>query len=108
MSGSFGARWLRRRSRSGARPWLLPRARGNARRLLEREPGLIVHKVYNGYWFLGRPSAEELRQDLRAILMKIHWDWDLSSPEVRPAWERGERNRFYPPELGWPRGNSGQ
>ena len=30
------------------------------------EPGLRVHSVYNGYWFWGRPTAEELRQDLRA------------------------------------------
>jgi hypothetical protein len=34
--------------------------------------------------------------------MKHHWDWDLSDPEVRAAWERGQRERFYPPELGWP------
>jgi peroxiredoxin len=66
------------------------------------EPGLIVHKIYNGYWFFGRPTVEELRHDLRAILMKHHWDWDLSDPKVRAAWERGEKERFYPPELGWP------
>ena len=22
------------------------------------EPGLIVHKIYNGYWFFGRPTVE--------------------------------------------------
>jgi len=32
------------------------------------EPGLIVLKVYNGYWFFGRPTAEELRQDMRTAL----------------------------------------
>jgi len=26
------------------------------------EPGLIVYKIYNGYWFFGRPTIEELRQ----------------------------------------------
>jgi hypothetical protein len=67
------------------------------------EPGLIVYRVYNGYWFFGRPTVEELRHDLRAVLIKHHWDWDLSDPEVRAAWERGEIDRFYPPELGWPR-----
>ena len=66
------------------------------------EPGLVVYKVYNGYWFFGRPTVEELRHDLRAVLMKIHWDWDLSDPEVREVWSRGEKDRFYPPELGWP------
>ena len=25
------------------------------------EPGLVVYKVYNGYWFFGRPTVEELR-----------------------------------------------
>ena len=28
------------------------------------EPGLIVYKMYVGYWFFGRPTVEELRQDL--------------------------------------------
>jgi peroxiredoxin len=65
------------------------------------EPGLIIYKIYNGYWFFGRPTVEELRHDLRALLIKHHWDWDLSDPEVRAAWERGERQRFYPPEFGW-------
>jgi hypothetical protein len=54
-----------------------------------------------GPTFFGRPTVEELRHDLRAVLMKHHWDWDLSNPDVRAAWERGERDRFYPPELGW-------
>jgi hypothetical protein len=49
-----------------------------------------------------RSHVEELRHDLRAVLMKYHWDWDLSDPEVKAAWERGELDRFYPPELGWP------
>jgi hypothetical protein len=66
------------------------------------EPGLIVYRMYDGYWFFGRPAVEELRHDLRAVLMKHHWDWDLSDPEVRAAWQRGERERLYPPELGWP------
>ena len=31
------------------------------------EPGLIVYKVYCGYWFFARPTNEELRHDLRAL-----------------------------------------
>src|SRR5690242_13066197 len=38
------------------------------------EPGLVIYKIYNGYWFFGRPTVEELRQDLRAVLMKCHRD----------------------------------
>ena len=29
------------------------------------EPGLRIYKIYNGYWFFGRPTVEELRHDLR-------------------------------------------
>ena len=32
------------------------------------EPELRVYKIYNGYWFFGRPTVEELRLDLRAVL----------------------------------------
>ena len=35
------------------------------------EPGLIVYKLYNGYWFFGRPTVEELRHDLRTVLIKL-------------------------------------
>ena len=34
------------------------------------KPGLVVHSVYNGYWFWGRPSVEDLRRDLRAVLRR--------------------------------------
>ena len=60
------------------------------------EPGLIVYKIYNGYWFFGRPTVEELRQDLRAITRKCRPDWDITAPELKAAWERGEKNSFYP------------
>ncbi len=60
------------------------------------EPGLIVFKIYNGYWFFGRPTNEELRQDLRAVLKKCRPDWDITKPEVKAAWERGEKDLFYP------------
>jgi peroxiredoxin len=60
------------------------------------EPGLIVFKIYNGYWFFGRPTAEELRMDLRAVLQKCRPDWDISRPELKAAWERGEKEKFFP------------
>jgi peroxiredoxin len=60
------------------------------------EPGLVVFKVYVGYWFFGRPTIEELRHDLRAVLKKCRGDWDISNPELKAAWERGEKGRFYP------------
>jgi peroxiredoxin len=60
------------------------------------EPGLRVHQVYNGYWFFGRPTVEELRLDLRAVLQRCRPDWDITRPELRAAWERGEKARFHP------------
>jgi peroxiredoxin len=60
------------------------------------EPGLVVHKIYNGYWFFGRPTLEELRQDLRAVLMKCRPDWDITRPELRTEWEQGRKELFYP------------
>jgi len=60
------------------------------------EPGLVVHKVYVGYWFFGRPTVEELRMDLRAVLIKCRPDWDITRPEMRAAWEAGDKKRFYP------------
>jgi len=60
------------------------------------EPGLVVHKVYVGYWFFGRPTLEELRMDLRAALIKCRPDWDITRPEMRAAWEAGDKKRFYP------------
>jgi peroxiredoxin len=60
------------------------------------EPGLVVFKIYNGYWFFGRPTNEELRQDLRAVLQKCRPDWDITTPEMKGAWKNGEKHSFYP------------
>jgi peroxiredoxin len=60
------------------------------------EPGRIIFQIYNGYWYFGRPTLEELRRDLRAILRKCRPDWDISDPELKAGWKRGERDRFYP------------
>jgi len=60
------------------------------------EPGLIIFKIYYGYWFFGRPTIEELRQDLRAVTKKCRPDWDITTPEQKAAWQRGEKDRFYP------------
>ena len=61
------------------------------------KPGLIVHRIYNGYWFWGRPSVEDLRQDLRAVTREIRPDWDLSAPGLRQKWDAGDHSSFH----GW-------
>ncbi|WCB94360.1 hypothetical protein DSM104299_03094 [Baekduia alba] len=67
------------------------------------KPGLIVHSVYNGYWFWGRPSAEDLRRDLRDVTREIRPDWDLSAPGLRAAWDAGDYASFH----GWARRATG-
>jgi len=60
------------------------------------EPGLRIHRIYNGYWFFGRPTVEELRLDLRAVLQRCRPDWDISGASQRTAWANGDKARFYP------------
>ncbi|HEY5260534.1 MAG TPA: redoxin domain-containing protein [Solirubrobacteraceae bacterium] len=59
------------------------------------KPGLVIHSLYNGYWFWGRPSADDLRRDLRDATREIRSDWDLAAPGLRAAWEAGERSLHY-------------
>ena len=37
-----------------------------------------IYKIYNGWWFVGRPTVEEIRMDFRALLSR------------RPDWVYGE------------------
>lgn len=81
-------------------------------------PGLVIYKVYNGYWFWGRPSFNDLWHDLRDLSREIRPDWDLATPGLREAreaddlsafhgWNRrdaGKRDDFVPPSAGQPAG----
>jgi hypothetical protein len=40
-----------------------------------------IYKTYFGWWFVGRPTADELREDYRALLSR------------RPDWEYGRNGR---------------
>jgi peroxiredoxin len=60
------------------------------------KPGLVIHSIYNGYWFWGRPSFDDLRRDLREVTSQIRPDWDLSHPGLREAFDAGDRSKFYP------------
>ena len=48
-------------------------------------PDLTIHTIYNGWYFVGRPTLDELRRDLRAIMETLSYyryeAWD--TPEVR-------------------------
>jgi peroxiredoxin/cold shock CspA family protein len=48
-------------------------------------PDLIVHRIYDGWFFVGRPTQEELRHDLREI-MQTRKDYSYEAydtPEVK-------------------------
>lgn len=41
------------------------------------KPDLTIYKIYNGWYFVGRPTVEELRQDLRVIMQELdHYSYD--------------------------------
>jgi hypothetical protein len=60
------------------------------------EPALVIYKIYMGYWFFGRPTVEDLRQDLRAVTRKCRPDWDITTSEFKAAWQQGRKELFYP------------
>ena len=51
-----------------------------------------IYKIYNGWWFLGRPTVEEIRMDLRALMTR------------RPDWiypvDKELQNSFHYEEIG--------
>jgi len=65
------------------------------------EPGLKIYKIYNGYWYWGRPSTAELHQDLREISIKYRPDFKIDTPEMRKKWESEQRDDFYPYGKSW-------
>jgi peroxiredoxin len=51
-------------------------------------PGLVIDRVYCGYWFWGRPSAGQLWLDLQDLFRRIKSDFDPTTSEARAAWLR--------------------
>ena len=46
-----------------------------------------IYKIYNGWWFVGRPTVEELRLDLRAVMSR------RPDYAYQRAWDESEENR---------------
>ncbi len=65
------------------------------------EPGLKIFKIYNGYWYWGRPSTAELHQDLREVTKKVRPDYKIDTPEMRHKWDDGQKKQFYPYGASW-------
>ena len=53
-------------------------------------PGLVIDKVYVGYWFWGRPSAYQLWEDLQDLFRRIKPDFDPTLSGVRETWEQAQ------------------
>ena len=74
-------------------------------------PDLTVHKIYDGWFFVGRPTIEELRHDLREI-MQTRKDFRYEAydtPEVKKTVSRsrnGPAARHRPARTAsrWPKG----
>jgi len=39
-------------------------------------PDLTIHRAYEGYWYFGRATMEELRTDMRHISRSVREDWN--------------------------------
>ncbi len=61
------------------------------------EPGLVIYKIYTGYFFRGRSSSENLWRGLREVLRKRP-DFDPAPPGLRKSWEEGDKSLHYPYE----------
>ena len=45
-------------------------------------PDLTIHSIYDGWWFVGRPTLEELRQDMRTIMQACRDDYHYTGPSL--------------------------
>ncbi|MGZ4234081.1 MAG: peroxiredoxin family protein [Solirubrobacteraceae bacterium] len=43
-------------------------------------PDLRIHALYNGYWYWGRPTVDELVQNLRDLTRALRPDWEAPTP----------------------------
>jgi hypothetical protein len=37
-----------------------------------------------------------MRSDIRAVTKKCRPDWDITTPELKAAWQQGRKELFYP------------
>ncbi|ETX08571.1 MAG: hypothetical protein ETSY2_04625 [Candidatus Entotheonella gemina] len=53
------------------------------------KPDLTIHAIYDGWWFVGRPTLEELRQDMRAIMQATREDYHYTGPSLASVEQGG-------------------
>ena len=90
---STGAHWtyladadLELQSALDIREYTDPHHAANVPHTLILAPGLVIEKVYVGYWFWGRPSPYQLWQDLGELLARTKPDFDPTTEEARLAY----------------------
>ncbi len=59
-------------------------------------PGLVIFKIYVGFWFWGRPSIYDLWADLRELRKQYDYNFDPLIPEVRSRWYELHPDRVPP------------
>ena len=68
-----------------------PKHPANVPHTLLLAPGLVIDKVYVGYWFWGRPSPYQLWADLQDLARRTYADFDPTTAEAKAAWEAAQR-----------------
>ncbi len=53
------------------------------------QPDLTIHAIYDGWWHVGRPTLEELRQDMRAIMQATRDDYHYPGPSLASVEQGG-------------------
>jgi hypothetical protein len=48
-------------------------------------PNLRIEDIYNGYWYRGRPTIDEMHRDPRKVLRCNRPDFDLAAPALGEA-----------------------
>ena len=90
---STGARWtyladadLSLQTALDIREYTDPHHAATVPHTLILSPGLVIEKIYVGYWFWGRPSPYQLWADLGALLAQIKPDFDPLTDDARAAY----------------------
>jgi peroxiredoxin len=74
----------------GIREYTDPHHNANVPFTLVLAPGLVIDKVYCGYWFWGRPSSSRLWDDLAGLFSRIKPDFNPLTDEALAAWEASQ------------------
>ena len=96
---STGAHWtyladtdLEVQTKLDIREYTDPLHPANVPHTLLLQPGLVIDKVYVGYWFWGRPSPYQLWEDLGDLFRRIKPDFDPTTPRAKAAYKTAVAN----------------